>query len=144
MDPVAGEALAEESVARRAWVRAVLAGEARTFEAWSSGSVGSAGSVGEACVTSDDVASDDLPASAPALELVRRVNQALPVGEPGSLRERLRADVVADVLRLAPRDPAATGATDEVDAALVGDLLAGVFERAIALVDEARAEVARG
>ncbi|MFC0706864.1 hypothetical protein [Cellulomonas uda] len=145
---------------RRAWARAVLAGDVRTFDEWAAepavqtdgGADGGADAGSEA--GSEAGAEDDRPLpSDAALELVRRVTAALAPTEPGTLRDRLRADVVADVLRLAADGTGtahgmgtthASGAADEVDAELVGELLAGVFVRTLALVDEARAEVARG
>ncbi|ASR55052.1 hypothetical protein [Cellulomonas sp. PSBB021] len=140
--------LDDESAAaqRRAWARAVLAGDVRTFDEWAAQPA--VQTDGGADAGSEAGASDDRPLpSDAALELVRRVTAALPPTEPGTLRDRLRADVVADVLRLAA-DGTGTAhgspAVDEVDAELVGELLAGVFVRTLALVDEARAEVARG
>ncbi|WP_444665047.1 hypothetical protein ACT17Q_05470 [Cellulomonas sp. CW35] len=88
-----------------------------------------------------DGADGDPAPSAGALELLRRVTEALPPGEAGSLRDLLHADVVSDVQRLAVRG---TGTRDEVDAEIVGELLAGVYARTLALVAEARAEVPRG
>lgn len=140
--------LDDESAAaqRRAWARAVLAGDVRTFDEWAAQPAVQTDAGADA--GSEAGASDDRPLpSDAALELVRRVTAALAPTEPGTLRDRLRADVVADVLRLAADGTGTahgSGAADEVDAELVGELLAGVFVRTLALVDEARAEVARG
>jgi len=117
---------------RRSWVLAVLAGEARPFAAWVA--------AGRPAAPGTPVAAPEPPPTAAALELVRRLNAALPP-DGDELLATLRRDVVADVLRAAPGDPDAdpTAAPDEVDASLVGELLAGVLTRTLALEDEARA-----